>query len=186
MTWKPRPNIDFEDQPEFRWPYRRVGLDEDELFGSLDDQFDERIPLLDPVTFHHEIQDIASHAHDKDDFLCQAKDRVNRHAQTIDDMLYGLFITIMEGRSSLSQTQQYKFVHFHQYRSLNSIAVFLSSVVDPNHREDQSFCSECWCLLQAPVKLTAVASASLHQQACSPRPRIPQQTLPDSRSSFSS
>ncbi|KAJ4176972.1 hypothetical protein NW767_015268 [Fusarium falciforme] len=143
MSWQHRPHIDFQDQPEFRWPYWRVGLNEDDLFSSLYDQFNERTPLLDPVTFHHENHHVASNTDDNDEFPRQVDERIKRHAQTIDELLYDLFITIMEGRSSLNRTQQHKFVYFHQYRSLKSLAVFLSSVVDPNHSKDQSSSSEC-------------------------------------------
>ncbi|KPM42284.1 hypothetical protein AK830_g4281 [Neonectria ditissima] len=129
MPWQAPPVIDFDDLPEYRWNFWKVGLKEDDLFGSLHHMFDEQVPLLDPLTFHHTVDNLASSTQDKDKFLCALENKKVEHLDIIGQMRYYIFTRVMEGHSAFDENQLHWFLHLHRFGSLNSLIFFLASLL---------------------------------------------------------
>lgn len=69
MPWRGAPNIDFDQQPEYRWPLCKVDADEEDLFGDLHERFNTAPMFIqDPDAFHKDVSKAEHCASSKADF----------------------------------------------------------------------------------------------------------------------
>lgn len=76
IPWQDSPRVDFDAQPEYRWPSQELGLDEDDLFGALHSRFNTApIFIQNPLAFHKYMVGLVRQASDKQDFYTRMQRR---------------------------------------------------------------------------------------------------------------
>lgn len=81
------PKPDYDEDPEWYWPFNKFPLDPNDLFTTLHDRFNTRpFPLQDPVAFHRDVYECADSSDTVDEFYSRLEER---KAQRIEEMSEG-------------------------------------------------------------------------------------------------
>ncbi|KAI5924238.1 hypothetical protein F4810DRAFT_151775 [Camillea tinctor] len=125
------PEVDFLQEPQWRWPAWKFGLRCEDLFGELHHRHNTyEAPLQDFEAFHHDVWEISTSASSADEFhrgLSERKQqRLKEMSQSFDDM--AAFLTA--GSSMLSEDAWGLGVQYFRTRSLDSLLRFLFSFLN--------------------------------------------------------
>lgn len=129
MRWQEAPHVDFDSQAEYRWNFDNVGLQEADLFESLHSKFNEHVPLLDPDTFHHLVDDLATNTSTKAEFFDKLEERRLEQLSVLSKMRNRVYARVLQGHSKFNDDQFHWFMHLHRYGGVNSLVFFLGSLV---------------------------------------------------------
>lgn len=78
------PQINIYTQEEWSWPFRKFGLEREDLFTTLHDRFNlHQLPLQDPMAFHRDVCESARYSATLEEFYSQMEER---KAQRIEEM----------------------------------------------------------------------------------------------------
>ncbi|KAF4506051.1 hypothetical protein G6O67_006173 [Ophiocordyceps sinensis] len=146
MPWTEAPAVDFDQQPEYQWPFWEAGFQEDDLFGELHQRFNT-MPnptfIQDPDAFHHDVAEIACKALDKDDFLARLQARRDERLAELLDIRNQLWYLLSFGYSRMDDNQLLHFTHFNNFASLDTILAFWASLLSPNRHGKEPSLDNC-------------------------------------------
>ncbi|KAH6988715.1 hypothetical protein EDB80DRAFT_730826 [Ilyonectria destructans] len=135
MPWRPPPVVDFDQQPEYRWPFWKVGLDEAALFGELHERFNTtRMFIQDPDAFHHDVNDIARHASDKADFLSRMQQRRDQRLDELKEIRENIFHFILSGHQRINDDQMFYYLRLNRFATLDCLVALCASFLGPDER----------------------------------------------------
>ncbi|KAF4504050.1 hypothetical protein G6O67_008669 [Ophiocordyceps sinensis] len=135
MPWREPPLVDFEQEPQYRWPFWEVGCQEEDLFGELHQRFNTTpypAYIQDPESFHRDVLEIARQAHDKDDFFARMQRRRDERFAELDRFRRRLFILHNNGFNKLDDTQMHHLTRMNYFASLDSIVALYASLLAPD------------------------------------------------------
>ncbi|RSL68347.1 hypothetical protein CEP54_002887 [Fusarium duplospermum] len=135
MPWRKPPRVNFEEQAEYRWPFWKVDLDEDDLFGDLHERFNT-VPMFiqDPDAFHHDVNEIARRALDKEDFYARLQKRRDQRLDELKDMQDKIGVFHLSGYTRLAENQRFHRLRLQRYASLDCLVAFCASLLAPNEK----------------------------------------------------
>ncbi|KAJ3457244.1 hypothetical protein MRS44_014385 [Fusarium solani] len=135
MPWRNPPRVNFEEQAEYRWPFWKVDLDEDDLFGDLHERFNT-VPMFiqDPDAFHHDVNEIARQALDKEDFYARLQKRRDQRLDELKDMQDKIGVFHLSGYTRLAENQRFHRLRLQRYASLDCLVAFCASLLAPNEK----------------------------------------------------
>ncbi|KAH7024988.1 uncharacterized protein B0I36DRAFT_366886 [Microdochium trichocladiopsis] len=125
---------DWAAHPAWRWPWWKLGLQPNDLFTSLHEQYNTyRAPLQDFEAFHHDISEAAAAAADTADFhrrmAIRQKERLTEMIAALDHVALRVTASpgVFDGASSASTWADS--VAFFRHRSLDAIVRFFGGLV---------------------------------------------------------
>ncbi|RSL64598.1 hypothetical protein CEP53_003992 [Fusarium sp. AF-6] len=135
MPWRKPPRVNFEEQAEYRWPFWKLGLEEDDLFGDLHERFNT-VPMFiqDPDAFHHDVNEIARRALDKEDFYARLQKRRDQRLDELKDMQDKIGVFHLSGYTRLAENQRFHRLRLQRYASLDCLVAFCASLLAPNEK----------------------------------------------------
>ncbi|KAI8655618.1 hypothetical protein NCS55_01214500 [Fusarium keratoplasticum] len=135
MPWRKPPRVNFEEQAEYRWPFWKVDLDEDDLFGDLHERFNT-VPMFiqDPDAFHHDVNEIARQALNKEDFYARLQTRRDQRLNELKDMQDKIGVFHLSGYTRLAENQRFHRLRLQRYASLDCLVAFCASLLAPNEK----------------------------------------------------
>lgn len=133
MPWRDPPRFDFDEQPEFRWPFWQVGHKRDDLFGVLHDRFNTTSMFIqDPDAFHHDVAELASSVSGREEFLTKLQDRRDQRLNELKDFQMNIAALIMNGFNSMNDDQMKSFINLCRNASFDSLIAFWVSFLAPD------------------------------------------------------
>ncbi|KAM4060796.1 hypothetical protein HRG_001673 [Hirsutella rhossiliensis] len=140
MPWRQAPVVDFEQQPEYQWPFWNVGCREADLFGELHQRFNE-VPnptfIQDPDAFHADVFELARDSANKDEFIARLQERRDLRLKELDDFRRKIYILLRSGFTSLDDNQVCRLMHMNLFATLDSIVALYASLLAPNEYGEQ-------------------------------------------------
>ncbi|WAO94749.1 Hypothetical protein NCS54_01234700 [Fusarium falciforme] len=135
MPWRKPPRVNFEEQAEYRWPFWKLGLQEDDLFGDLHERFNT-VPMFiqDPDAFHHDVNEIAHQALDKEDFYARLQKRRDQRVEELLDMENKIGALHLSGYNRLTDDQRFHRLRLECFASLDCLVAFCASFLTPNEK----------------------------------------------------
>ncbi|RSL78392.1 hypothetical protein CEP51_008268 [Fusarium floridanum] len=135
MSWRKPPRVNFEEQAEFRWPFWKLGLKEDDLFGDLHERFNT-VPMFiqDPDAFHRDVNEIARQSLDKKDFYSRLQQRRDQRLDELKDMDEKIGALHLSGYNRLTNDQRFHRLRLECFASLDCLVAFFASFLTPNER----------------------------------------------------
>lgn len=145
MPWRDPPNVDFFDQPQYRWHCDRVGFKQEDLFGDLHARFNTAPMFLqDSVAFHTDVDDIARRSESKADFLEKLQERRDQRLAEHKKIFNKIAVLLMCGRCRQEDECHISdFIKLSWTASLDSLLSLLATFLDP----DQQRQLEILCML---------------------------------------
>ncbi|KAG5928925.1 hypothetical protein E4U42_007630 [Claviceps africana] len=135
MPWGKPPNVDFEQEPQYQWPFWLVGLDEDDLFGDLYERFNTTsIFIQDGQAFHKDVSEVAYRSSSKEDFYARLRIRRDERLEELKSFIRALCFISFSGHSRFNPEQSNAYNRFNIYGSVDSIIAFVSTFLGPNER----------------------------------------------------
>ncbi|TWU71812.1 hypothetical protein ED733_001120 [Metarhizium rileyi] len=133
MPWRNAPDIDFDEQPQYRWPSWRVDYKLEDLFGELHEKFNT-VPIFiqDPDAFHHDVAELAGDAPSKEVFLAKLQERKSQRLEELRNFEENLTALIITGFNRLLDPQMKAFVHLCNSASFDSLIAFWATFLGPN------------------------------------------------------
>ncbi|KAK7424281.1 hypothetical protein QQX98_000549 [Neonectria punicea] len=131
MPWRKTP----PQQAEYRWPFWKLGLEEDDLFGDLHERFNT-VPMFiqDPDAFHHDVNKIACQAADKEEFYARLQKRRDQRLDELTDMEDKIGVFHLSGYNRLNDNQRFHRFRLERYASLDCLVAFCASLLAPNKK----------------------------------------------------
>lgn len=135
MSWRNPPRVNFEEQAEYRWPFWKLGLEEDDLFGDLHERFNT-VPMFiqDPDAFHHDVNELARQSLDKEDFYSRLQKRKDQRLDELKDMREKIGALHLSGYNRLTNDQRFHRVRLDCFASLDCLIAFCASLLAPNEK----------------------------------------------------
>ncbi|KAM0438700.1 hypothetical protein ACHAPT_001457 [Fusarium lateritium] len=135
MPWREPPRVNFEEQAEYRWPFWKLGLNEDDLFGDLHQRFNTAPMFIqDPQAFHHDVNEIARQALNKEDFYSRLQKRRDQRLDELTDMQDKIGALHSSGYNRLADNQRFHRIRLEAYASLDCLVAFCASFLTPNEK----------------------------------------------------
>ncbi|OAA51926.1 hypothetical protein NOR_00519 [Metarhizium rileyi] len=133
MPWCDAPRVDFDEEPQYRWPSWRVGHKLEDLFGELHEQFNT-IPIFiqDPDAFHHDVAELAGDTQSKTEFLRRLQERRNQRLEELRDFEKSLAALMATGFGRLTDDQMKSYFVLCRTASFDSLISFCASFLGPN------------------------------------------------------
>ncbi|KAF4509341.1 hypothetical protein G6O67_003519 [Ophiocordyceps sinensis] len=135
MPWRGPPVADFDQQPQYRWQFWQVGLQEDDLFGELHQRFNT-MPhpgyIQDPDAFHNDVASIARDATDKQVFLAHLQKRRDERLAELSNFRHKLFRLLRVGFTRLSDDQLFHLSRHDRFASLDTVVGLYASLLAAN------------------------------------------------------
>ncbi|KAG5981182.1 hypothetical protein E4U55_003215 [Claviceps digitariae] len=134
MSWnKIRFRVNFDRQPQYRWPGWKFGFNDDDVFGDLFDRFNKTtIYVQDPDAFHKDVSEIAHRSSTKEQFYARLRIRCDEREAEIKSFLYALSYVAVDGHHSFTHEQMHAFARLTNHGSLDCLMAFLSSLLGRN------------------------------------------------------
>ncbi|RSM02853.1 hypothetical protein CEP52_007756 [Fusarium oligoseptatum] len=135
MSWKKPPRVNFEEQAEYRWPFWKLGLEEDDLFGDLHERFNT-VPMFiqDPNAFHRDVNEIARKSLNQQDFYSRLQQRRDQRLNELKDMDNKIGILHTAGYNRLTNDQRFHRIRLECFASLDCLVAFCASFLTPNEK----------------------------------------------------
>ncbi|KAI8713048.1 hypothetical protein NCS52_01248100 [Fusarium sp. LHS14.1] len=135
MPWRKPPRVNFEEQAEYRWSFWKLGLQEDDLFGDLHERFNT-VPMFiqDPDAFHHDVNEIARQALNKEDFYARLQKRRDQRLEELLDMENKIGALHVSGYNRLTDNQRFHRIRLECFASLDCLVAFCASFLTPNEK----------------------------------------------------
>lgn len=135
MPWRPPPVVDFDQQPEYRWPFWKVGLDEASLFGELHERFNTtRMFIQDPDAFHHDVNDIARHVSDKADFFARMQQRRDQRLDELKEIRENILHFVLSGHQRMDDDQIFYYLRLNRFATLDCLVALCASFLGQDER----------------------------------------------------
>ncbi|RMJ15129.1 hypothetical protein BHE90_002693 [Fusarium euwallaceae] len=135
MSWRKPPRVNFEEQAEYRWPFWKLGLQEDDLFGDLHERFNT-VPMFiqDPDAFHHDVNEIARQSLNKEDLYSRLQQRRDQRLDELKDMNNKIGTLHLSGYNRLTNDQRFHRIRLECFGSLDCLVAFCASFLTPNEK----------------------------------------------------
>jgi len=124
------------DDPDvcWTWPYWKFGLKKDDLFGTLNDQYNTvPSPILDPAAFHHDVYEISQQASSTDEFHRLLNARKEQRLRELNDTLESAAFEIIANPSLIGTEQWQHAVQLFRTKSLDSLVRYFASYLPSDH-----------------------------------------------------
>ncbi|TPX16376.1 uncharacterized protein E0L32_004025 [Thyridium curvatum] len=122
------------DEPGLAWPSWKFGMKRDDLFTTLQDQYNT-IPssIQDPEAFHHDVYEISHEASSPDEFHRLMAERKEQRIRELNDSLESAALEIIANPSLIGTEQWQHAVQLFRTKSLDSLVRYFSSYLPLNH-----------------------------------------------------
>ena len=147
--------MDFEDQPQYRWPCTKVGFKLEDVFGELHERFNTAPMFLqDPDAFHHDVAEIAHLARDQSDFLAQLQERRDQRLTELKRIFDKIATLLLCGHARKEdESHMQSLLLLSRNASLDSLVGLCATFLDP---KDDSM-QQSLCRSYLPALLFVVA-----------------------------
>ncbi|EQK97366.1 hypothetical protein G6O67_001760 [Ophiocordyceps sinensis] len=137
MPWRDAPRVDFDWEPQYRWPFWKVGMDEDDLFGQLHQRLNTT-PLFiqDQDAFYQDVNEMASFAAKKQEFLARLEERKKQRLGELVEAPGKMAADVFLNRNTDENHRFYLF-RLVRYATLDTIIALLASYLPPEENGNQ-------------------------------------------------
>lgn len=114
--------------PCWSWPHWKFGLKRDDLFTTLQDQYNTvTLAIQDPEAFHHDVYEISNEASSTDEFHRLLRNRKDQRIRELNESLESAAFEII-ANPSLIGTEQWQYaVQLFRTKSFDSLVRYFSS-----------------------------------------------------------
>jgi hypothetical protein len=133
MPWRGPPRVNLDEEPQYLQQSWRIGYELKDVFSILHEKFNT-VPMFiqDRDAFYSDVAELISNASDKEDFDAKLQERREQRLKELKDFERNIKSWMIRGHSPLNDDQMKAFIDLCREASLNSLILFLTSLLVPN------------------------------------------------------
>lgn len=155
-----------DDNPDLAWPAWKFGLKRDDIFGTLNDQYNTfPSTIQDPEAFHHDVYEISNEAASAEEFHRLLAVRKQQRLLELNDCLQTAACEIIANPDLIGTPRWEHALQLFRTRSLDSLIRYFSSYLPEHCRASCSYSSYSSFDDSKSVKTTATDATSVDGDA---------------------
>jgi hypothetical protein len=122
------------EDPELTWPAWKLGMKRDDLYGTLNDQYNTFSSMIqDPEAFHHDVYEISNEAVSPEEFHQLMAVRKLQRLHELNESLQTAACEIIANPKLIGTDRWEHALQLFRTRSLDSLVRYFASYLPENH-----------------------------------------------------